>query len=244
MANSDFEIDRRLSFDEFLLMPSNALAHAAARSIAEGKEENSPLCLCAASGCGKTHLMNAIACRYADFHSDKTVILTSVARMIENYIAAIQDGKLAEYRKRYRSADMLLIDDLEALEGTKQFQEELLNSVDVMVAAKKLFVFASETCPMQMKISERLAEKMSGGLVVEVEKFTEGGRFEFLKYQFQKVGVEISDANVSLISDAVPGNAAGLMRAVRAVRLAAEPADGETTKACVRKALASCGIEV
>ena len=244
MEYTDIEIDPKLSFGEFLLMPSNAFAHSAARGIADGKSENSPLCLFSESGCGKTHLLNAIANRYRELNPEKKVVLTSVVRMIENYIAALQDGKIAEFRQRYRSADVLLIDDLEALEKPKQFQGELFNTINAMLSEKKLLVFASDQCPTRLDLAERLIARIASGLVVEIEKFTPGGRIEFLKYQFQKSGVAVSDTNLALIAGSVVGNGAELMRAVKAVRFASEPNDGEATKVCIRKALASCGVEI
>lgn len=244
MGYIDIEIDKQLSFGEFLLMPTNSLAQSAARGIAEGKVENSPLCLYSEAGCGKTHLLNAIGNRYLELNPGKKVVLTSVVKMIENYITALQDGKMAEFRQRYRSASMLLVDDLEALEKPKQFQEELFNSVNAMLSEKKLIVFASAKCPTQLDLAERLIARIAGGLVVEIEKLSPGGQYEFLKYQLQKAGVAVAEANLPLIVNSVHGNAAELIRVVKAIRLAAEPNEGEATKVTVRKALASCGIEI
>lgn len=244
MEYSDIEIDRSLTFGEFMLMPSNSWAHTAARGIAEGKEENSPLCLYSEAGCGKTHLLNAIANRYLELNPTQRVVLTSVVRLIENYIAGLQNGTMSGFRERYRTADMLLIDGLEALEKPKQFQEEMLNTLDAMLPAKKLVVLSSNRCPTQMDLDERLKTRITSGLTVEVERFTEGGRFEFLRYQFMKLGVAISDQNVDLISKSVRGNGGELIRAVRAVKLAAEGNECEATRTSVRKALESCGIEM
>lgn len=81
---TDIEVDPQLTFERFMRMPSNALAHTAATGIAKGVLENSPLCVFSETGCGKTHLLNAIANQYWKNYPGKRGVLTSVESMIEN----------------------------------------------------------------------------------------------------------------------------------------------------------------
>ena len=241
---ADIEIDPRLSFGEFLVRPSNSFAHAAARGIAESKIDIPTLCLFSGSGCGKTHLLNSIANLYQERNPTKKVVLTSAVRMLEKYLASLQTAKLARFRQHYRSADMLIIDDIEALRKSRQFREELFNTINVLLSEKKQVVFASVECPTRLDLEKRLIDRITSGLIVEIEEFTPDERVEFLKGQFQKAGVALGDANFAMIAESAVGNGAELMRIVKAISFAYEQNNGESSKIDVRKVLASCGADI
>lgn len=234
----DLKIDERCSFEEFVLMPTNAEANAAARGIAEGKEADSPLLICGGEGRGKTHLLHAIGGRYARLHPDSRVILTTASRMMANNITAWRDGKSEEFRTRYGLADLLLVDNVDCFESEKSLQELLIDLFKSMKAGGRLLAIANVKSASRLRVGSWLVSHSISARIVEIERMSEGGRFEFLVCQLKKRGVSISDENVSLLLRSVTGDASVLVRIAEDVRVASEAYHGEATKACVRDVLA------
>lgn len=235
MNFDDLKIDERCSFDEFVLMPTNAEAHAAARNVAEERNGASPLHICGRNGCGKTHLLNAIGKRYAETHPGKRVILTTGARMMANSILARRNSELESFREWYGCANLLLIDEIAYAEKT--LQDFLIDMFDEMIMENRMIVFASLVPCARSWINSWLLSRSFSKHIFEIRRMSEGECFEFLQCQLKKRGVSISENNVSLLLRAVTGDASSLVRIAEDVRVAAEAYSGEATGACVRDVL-------
>ena len=160
------------SRDGFEVGPSNQLAVRAADAVIEdpGRKYN-PLFVYGPSGVGKTHLVNAIGNEIINVSGGAAVVAcVSAQQFMDELIAALQDGSVDRWRTRYRSADALVVDDVQFVAGKERTQEELFHVFNALHMEGKQLVFASDRPPRQLDgLEERLRSRFEGGLVVEVE---------------------------------------------------------------------------
>ena len=169
------EIDARLNpkytFETFVIGASNRFAHAAAVAVAEspGKSYN-PLTIYGESGLGKTHLLHAIG-RYARTYFDRVrVRYVSTEELTNDFINAISQNKGAEFRRRYRDVDVLLIDDIQFLEGKEQTQEEFFHTFNTLHNAQKQIVMTSDRPPKNLEnLEPRLRSRFGWGLITDIQ---------------------------------------------------------------------------
>ncbi|MDN5803137.1 MAG: chromosomal replication initiator protein DnaA [Microlunatus sp.] len=169
------EIDARLNpkytFETFVIGSSNRFAHAAAVAVAEnpGKSYN-PLTIYGESGLGKTHLLHAIG-RYArDYFERVRVRYVSTEELTNDFINAISQNKGAEFRRRYREVDVLLIDDIQFLEGKEQTQEEFFHTFNTLHNAQKQIVMTSDRPPKNLEnLEPRLRSRFGWGLITDIQ---------------------------------------------------------------------------
>jgi len=158
--------------DQFEVGPSNQLAVRAADAVIQdpGKKYN-PLFIYGPSGVGKTHLANAIGNEIIDQSGGAAVVAcVSAQEFMDELIAAMQEGNVDRWRARYRSADALVIDDVQFVAGKERTQEELFHVFNTLYGEGKQLVFASDRTPRQLDgLEERLRSRFEGGLVVEVQ---------------------------------------------------------------------------
>ena len=160
------------SRDGFEVGPSNQLAVRAADAVIEdpGRKYN-PLFVYGPSGVGKTHLVNAIGNEIINVSGGAAVVAcVSAQQFMDELIAALQDGSVDRWRTRYRSADALVVDDVQFVAGKERTQEELFHVFNALHMEGKQLVFASDRPPRQLDgLEERLRSRFEGGLVVEME---------------------------------------------------------------------------
>lgn len=158
----------RYTFSTFLPGPSNNLAFRAARGVASmGGRGFSPLVIYGAPGLGKSHLLHAIANDVAD----KRVGITSAEHFTNELVRAIKDNKTAELRAKFRSLDILLVDDVQFLGGKTRIQEEFLFTFDALEERGKTVILCADRAPKRLAGFEpRLLSRLCGGLSVEIEK--------------------------------------------------------------------------
>ena len=168
MAMTD--LDPKLTFDNFVVGPANRLACAAARRAADspGKSYN-PLFIYSASGLGKSHILAAVA-HYATRSERRLGVLYQA---VEGYLGelaeALERGAQDSLRERYRSLDLLLLDDIQFLAGQPQAQEMLLSTLDTLTTSGGQIVLASDRPPAEINgLDSRLVSRFSGGLIVDI----------------------------------------------------------------------------
>ncbi len=163
-------LDGRFRFDNYVVGATNRLAVAAARAVAEspGAAYN-PLFIYSGSGLGKTHLVSAIGHQASARHPDLSAAYITIDEFIEEWLGAVATGMLEPLKQRYRSYDMLLLDDVQFLTGQRETQSELLRLFNQLQAAGKQIVMASDRPPGEIPdVDERLISRLSGGLVVDI----------------------------------------------------------------------------
>lgn len=163
-------INPNYCFENFIVGPSNSLAHAAALAVAEkpGVLYN-PLFIYGSSGLGKTHLLHAIGNRIKMFNNAKIVVYQTADRFVNEFISAIRFNRMFAFREKYKMVDVLLIDDIQFIANKDQTQEAFFHIFNSLYDSHKQIIFSSDNYPKDLKgITERLRSRMEWGLVADI----------------------------------------------------------------------------
>jgi chromosomal replication initiator protein len=164
-------LNPRLTFDAYVVGSSNQLAHAAAHAVATMPSKSyNPLFIYGGVGVGKTHLMHAIGRCLLDRFSGLNVVYTSSERFINEMVASIKLDRMPLFHRHYRSADVLLIDDIQIIAGKERTQEEFFHTFNELYDHRKQIVISSDCAPNQLPgLVERLRSRFEWGLMVDVQ---------------------------------------------------------------------------
>jgi chromosomal replication initiator protein len=167
----DVRLNPKYTFETFVIGSSNRFAHAAAVAVAEspGKSYN-PLTIYGDSGLGKTHLLHALGHYVRSYFDRVRVRYVSTEELTNDFINAISQNKGVEFRRRYRDVDVLLIDDIQFLEGKEQTQEEFFHTFNTLHNAQKQIVMTSDRPPKLLEnLEPRLRSRFGWGLITDVQ---------------------------------------------------------------------------
>lgn len=163
-------LDKRFTFDSFVVGKPNELAHAAARRVAEGGPVTfNPLFLYGGVGLGKTHLMHAIGWELRTRRPDINVLYLSAEQFMYRFVQALRDRKMMDFKEIFRSVDVLMVDDVQFIAGKDSTQEEFFHTFNALVDQNKQIIISADRAPGEIKdLEDRVKSRLQCGLVVDL----------------------------------------------------------------------------
>jgi chromosomal replication initiator protein len=216
-------LNPKYTFSNFVVGPSNQLAHAASIAAAGGGgRRHNPLFLCGGTGLGKTHLVHAVAHRVRAERPAARILYISAERFINEFVQALQDQKMSEFRTRYRDkCDLLLVDDIQFLASKTQTQEEFFHAFNALHQADKQIIVTSDKYPQQLeRMEERLISRFTWGLVADIQAPELETRVAIVRKKAQIEGIEVDNDVLYFIAQSVRSNVRELEGTL--IRLAAK----------------------
>ena len=213
-------LDSRLTFDSFIVGRSNALAHAAADRVAHaqnGQAIYNPLYLHAGVGLGKTHLLHAIG--HEVRAQGRRVIYLTADRFMYGFVASLKAQTSLAFKERLRGIDLLVIDDVQFIQG-KQIQQEFGHTLNALIDAGRQIVIAADRPPADLEnLDERVRSRLAGGLVVEVSALDEALRTSILTTRIEALKTihptfEVGSSVIAYVARAITANGRDLEGAV------------------------------
>jgi chromosomal replication initiator protein len=201
-------LNPRYTFDSFIVGSSNQFAHAACRAVAEAPSRSyNPLFIYGGVGLGKTHLMHAIG-HYVLQHGHNLVLTyISSERFMNEMINAVRYDRLIDFRERYRSVDVLLVDDVQFLAGKEGTQNEFFHTFNALYDSQKQIVLSSDCPPHEIEqLEERLRSRFEWGLIADIQSPDLETKTAILKKKAEAEAVPLPDAVAIYIAGRIKSN--------------------------------------
>ncbi|MGO9028378.1 MAG: chromosomal replication initiator protein DnaA [Acidimicrobiales bacterium] len=201
-------LDPRYTFDTFVIASSNRFAHAAAQSVAEAPARSyNPLFIYGDAGLGKTHLLHAIGNYVLENFNGRHVRYVSTETFMNEFVDAIRTNATTAFKRRYRECDVLLIDDVQFMEGKESLQEEFFHTFNSLYGASKQIVLTSDRPPKSIAtLEDRLRSRFLSGLITEVQPPELETRLAILQTKAEREQVFVPDDVLELIATHVKDN--------------------------------------
>jgi chromosomal replication initiator protein len=201
-------VNPRYTFDAFVTGTSNRFAHAAALSVAETPARSyNPLFIYGDAGLGKTHLLQAIANYVGENYPTYRVRYVSTEQFLNQYVDAIRQATLGEFKKRYREIDVLLLDDIQFIEGKEGLQEELFHTFESLYQANRQIVLSSDRPPDAIStLEDRLRSRFKMGLTTEINPPELETRLAILRKKSEREPIAPSPEVLEFIATNITNN--------------------------------------
>lgn len=241
-------LDKRFTFDSFVVGKPNELAHAAARRVSEGGPVTfNPLVLYGGVGLGKTHLMHAIAWELKTKHPELNVLYLSAEQFMYRFVQALRERRMMDFKHLFRSVDVLMVDDVQFIAGKDSTQEEFFHTFNALVDQNKQIIISADRAPGEIKdLEDRVKSRLQCGLVVDLHPTDYELRLGILQNKVQQYsntypGLEISDGVLEFLAHRISTNVrvleGALTRLFAFASLVGREIDMELTQDCLADVL-------
>lgn len=237
-------LNKNFTFDSFVPGDSNRFARTVALAVAEGSGRDfNPLCIYGSSGLGKTHLLNAIGNYALSKDPTQKVRYVTSEEFTNEFIASLEDpthtqGQIAEFNRRYREVDVLLIDDIQFLGGKEATMDTFFHTFNTLYQANKRIVIASDVAPKNLKgFEQRLISRFESGLTVDVKPPDLETRIAILRMLATMNGANVPNDVFNLIAERFTENIRELEGALTRVTAVASLSNQPVTRALAEQTL-------
>lgn len=236
-------LNHRYTFGRFIVGDHSRLAQAASHSVAERPARSyNPLFLYGATGLGKTHLMHAIANRMLEFRTAATICYLPAEQFVNEMVTAIYRNSTDAFRARYRSYDLLLVDDVQFLRGKEHTQEEFFHTFNVLYNSDRQIVLTSDRHPKDLEgLEERLVSRFEWGLVAEIGQPDYETRVAILRKKADEEDVHLSPEVLDLVARFCTSSVRELEGAIIKLLALSSVTNRDVTPGLARAALAGVG---
>ena len=188
-------IDPNKNFNNFIVGTSNSLAFEASKKVSENMSTYNPLYLYSGVGMGKTHLLNAIGQK---LRLSKKVMFISAERFMYHFIKSIKSNEMIKFKEYFRNTDVLLIDDIQFMNGKEALQEEFFHTFSDLLDKGSQIVLSADRPPSKLnRIQERIKSRFSGGLVIDIQNPDMSLRSEIVKNKLNELSL-VSNGSVAI----------------------------------------------
>ena len=217
--NISAPLDRRCTFDRFVVGKPNEFAYAAARRIAEAETPPfNPLFLYGGVGLGKTHLMHAIAWNIRERDPNRTVIYLSAEKFMYRFVRALREHNTVDFKEQFRSVNVLMIDDVQFISGKESTQEEFFHTFNSLVDQGHQIVISADKSPSDLEgMEERLKSRLNCGLVADIHATTYELRLGILQSKAEQMGIEVPRKIMEFLAHKITSNVRELEGALNRV---------------------------
>lgn len=225
---STLPLNEDYTFEEFVRGPSNSFALAAAMGTVKnhGKPGFNPLFIHGGTGLGKTHLMQAIGNELRKKNPEMAVCYLTAEEFLNEYVNSMQNKGMHEFRNKYRSVDVLLLDDVQFFQRGNDIQEEFFNTFNALQQAHKQIVMTSDVAPKNLPaMQSRLISRFEGGIVQEIESPSYETRLAILRKKAEGMNTVVPDMVLEFIADNIKSHVRAMEGALSKVNvyIASEP---------------------
>ena len=201
-------LNDRYTLDNFVVGASNELAFAACQAITNepGKKYN-PLFIYGGVGIGKTHLIQAVGNSLTISHPDLRILYISTEQFVQEFVDALRFRKTADFAGYYRSADVLIVDDIQFIAGKEKIQEEFFHTFNALHHANKQIIVSSDKPPKDIPtLEERLKSRLTWGMSIDMQTPDFETRCAIIQAKAQSGGIDLSQDVVEFLSNNIPTN--------------------------------------
>ena len=195
ILNKEKIFNPKFNFDNFVVGGSNKYAHAAALAVAKSPSEAyNPLFIYGGSGLGKTHLMHAIGIYLLEKNPDMNVLYVSSEMFTNELIRALGEQKMNEFKSKYRKADVLLIDDIQFIEGKESTQEEFFYTFNTLYDSNRQIIISSDRAPNKLvNLDDRLKSRFQWNLIADIQPPDYETRVAILMKKAENMNIDVDD---------------------------------------------------